>query len=52
MYSRIENLIKTFDLKDREFSGSITKSLIKHDYSNGYKKLEIEKKKGIDFLLH
>ena len=51
MYSRIENLIKTFDLKDREFSGSITKSLIEHNYSNGYKKLEEEKKKGIDFLL-
>jgi hypothetical protein len=50
MYSRIENLLSLFSLKNREYTGKITIDSISHDYSKGYKVLEQEQKKSGDFL--
>ena len=50
MNSRLETLIKKFNLKDREFTGTITYKNLKHDYTEAYKILEQEKYKSISFL--
>lgn len=50
MYSRIENLINTFQLKDREYNGSITNDILKYDYLVGYKKLAEERAKSLEYL--
>lgn len=51
MNSRIDTLIKTFELKNRNFDGKgITKKNIEHNYSETYKILELEQKKCRDFL--
>lgn len=49
--SRIETLVRTFNLKDREYNNKkITEKNISHNYSEAYKVLELEKKKSIEFL--
>lgn len=51
MYTRLQNLIETFELKGREFNGkNITNENIKADYSEAKKILEKEQKKSMDFL--
>ena len=50
MNSRIETLIKKFELKDRTYNGKITKENLNHDYSNAYKILEKEKVKANEFI--
>lgn len=51
MYTRLQNLIETFKLKDREFNGkNITNENIKADYSEAKKILKKEQKKSMEFL--
>ena len=50
MNSRIETLLKKFNLHNREFTGTITKENLKHDYTEAYKILKKEKEKSIKFL--
>ena len=50
MNSRIETLLKKFNLQDRKFNGIITKENLEHDYKEAYKILEEEKDKAMKFL--
>lgn len=51
MYSRLQNLIDTFHLKNREFNGkNITEENLRVDYTEGKEILKKEQKKSIDFL--
>lgn len=50
MNSRLETLLKKFQLEDRWYKGAIGKELLDVDYSKAYKILEEERKKGYDFL--
>ena len=51
MYSRLQNLIDTFKLKDREFNGrSIMEKNIKVDYTEAKEILKKERKKSLKFL--
>lgn len=51
MNSRLYNLINTFNLKDRFFNGDkITNNNLKHDYSEAYRILEVERNKSKYFL--
>lgn len=50
MNSRIETLINKFNLKNREFTGKITKENLQHDYTEAYKILEKEREKSMNFL--
>ena len=52
MYSRLENLIDTFDLKDREYNGkNITRANLEYDYTKGYEILKKEKEKSDKFFI-
>lgn len=51
MYTRLQNLIDTFQLKNREFNGKeITEKNLEVDYDNAKKVLERERKKSLNFL--
>lgn len=50
MNSRIETLINKFNLKNREFTGTITKENLEQDYTEAYEILENERNKSIKFL--
>lgn len=51
MYTRLQNLIDTFKLKNREFNGKeITKDNLEVDYTEAKKILKKEQKKSLDFL--
>ena len=50
MNSRIETLIRKFNLKDREFKYKITNENLNHDYTEAYQILDDERKKSIEFL--
>ncbi len=50
MNSRLETLIKKFDLKDRIFDKNITSKNLNIDYSGVDEKLEFERKQVIDYL--
>ncbi len=51
MYTRLQNLIDTFRLKNREFNGKeITKENLKVDYTEAKEKLKREQEKSLDFL--
>ena len=51
MNSRIDTLLSKFNLKNRKFNGeSITEENLKHDYTEAYKILDIEKEKSRKFL--
>lgn len=50
MNSRIETLIKKFNLKDRKFNYKITNENLEHDYTDAYQILYDERKKSIEFL--
>lgn len=50
MSSRIENLLEKFELSDRHYNDNAKEINVDHDYSKGYKILEIERKKTSKFL--
>lgn len=51
MNSRIDTLLKKFELKNRKYNGkSITKENLENDYTKAYQILEIERKKSDIFL--
>lgn len=51
MYTRLQNLIDTFKLKNREFNGKeITKENLEVNYTEAKKILKKEQKKSLDFL--
>lgn len=50
MNSRIDTLINKFNLKNRRFTGKITRENLEHDYSEAYKILEDEREKSDKFL--
>lgn len=50
MYSRIENLLTQFRIKNREFNGLISKSNLRCDYSEAYDILNKEKEKAFKYL--
>lgn len=50
MNSRIETLIRKFNLENREFTGKITKENLNHDYTKAYEILEKEREKSMRFL--
>lgn len=50
MNSRLETLLSIFHL-ERKYAGSdLPNDIWEHDYTEGYRQLEIERKKAIDFL--
>lgn len=50
MNSRIETLLKKFNLKNRKFEGKITQENLNHDYREAYEILEKEREKAESFL--
>lgn len=51
MNSRIDTLIKKFELENRRYNGiNITEDNLKHNYNKAYKILELEIKKANEFL--
>jgi len=50
MSSRLETLLNKFELKNRKFTGKITKANLEHDYTRAYQILEKERKKSKKFL--
>lgn len=50
MFSRIHTLLNTFNLERKFVEGGLKNELFESDYSKGYKQLEAERKKVIDFL--
>lgn len=50
MGSRIDTLLSKFKLEDRRYNGKITDKLLKCDYKDAYKILEVERKKSDNFL--
>ena len=50
MNSRIETLLKKFQLEDRRFTGKIKESNLKYDYTQAYKILNSERKKAYNYL--
>lgn len=50
MNSRILNFLSTFKLNRKYVNSGLDNDIWEHDYSEGYKQLEIERKKAIDFL--
>ncbi len=50
MNSRINTLLSTFKLNDRKFNSNLVYNQVKHDYSEAYKILEVERRKSINFI--
>ena len=50
MGSRLDTLLRKFDLNNSRYNGKITIECLKQDYTNSYKILDRERKKSIDFL--
>lgn len=50
MNSRLETLLSKFSLERKYANSGLPNDIWEHDYTEGYKQLEIEKKKAIDFL--
>lgn len=50
MNSRLETLLNLFKLNDHKFNNSLTQDNLKHDYTNSYKILELEREKSLNFL--
>ena len=50
MNSRIDTLLSKFKLKDRKFDENKSELLIEHDYTEGFKILEKEKEKTLNFF--
>lgn len=53
MSSRLDNLLRIFELTDRKFIGeALTEKSLDIDYTRAYERLLHEKKKSIDFLIN
>lgn len=50
MNSRINTLLENFSLERKYIDSGVKNDIFEHDYSKGYERLEIERKKSIDFL--
>lgn len=50
MFSRIDTLLKKFYLERKYVDSGLPNELFEADYSRGYKQLEFERKKTLDFL--
>ena len=50
MNSRLETLLKKFNLEDRKYKGVIINNDLKCDYRKAYEILEKEKEKSMKFL--
>ena len=50
MNSRIDTLINTFKLTNRNYEGKISLDNLSHDYSEAFKILDIKRKEAIDYL--
>lgn len=50
MFSRIYTLLNTFNLERKYVESGLENESFESDYSEGYRQLEIEKKKTLDFL--
>ena len=50
MNSRLETLLSKFHLERKYANSGLGNDIWEHDYTDGYKQLEIERKKAIDFL--
>lgn len=50
MHSRIETLLKTFDMKNRIFDEKIGEDILDNNYEKAHERLELERQKAIDFL--
>jgi hypothetical protein len=50
MNSRLETLVNTFKLENRNYEQSITEANLNHDYTKAYKILEEERNKAHNYL--
>lgn len=50
MNSRLETLLSKFHLERKYASSGLENNIWEHDYEEGYKQLELERKKAMDFL--
>lgn len=50
MNSRLETLLSKFSLERKYANSGLPNDIWEHDYTEGYKQLEIERNKAIDFL--
>ena len=50
MFSRIETFLSKFNLERKYEGNCIFNDVLEHDYSNGYKQLEKEKEKVLEYL--
>ena len=50
MNSRLDTLINTFRLTNRNYDGKITLDNLNHDYSEAFKILEDKRKEAKDYL--
>lgn len=50
MFSRLQNLMEKFGLKDRFVDNCSDGNVLKHDYSVGYRALDIERKKFTQYI--
>lgn len=50
MMSRINTLLSTFHLERKYANSGLENDIWEHDYTEGYKQLEIERQKAFDFL--
>ena len=48
--SRIETLLHTFHLERKYINSCLENNIWEHDYTEGYKQLEIEREKAIKYL--
>ena len=50
MNSRLETLLSTFSLERKYINSGLKNDIWEHNYTIGEKRLELERKKAIDFL--
>lgn len=50
MNSRLETLLSKFSLERKYYASSLCNDIWEHDYTDGYKQLEIEKDKFIEYI--
>ena len=50
MYSRIETLLKKFEIENRMFNGKITLDILNNDYKNAHRILNSEREKVYKFI--
>lgn len=50
MNSRLETLLSKFHLERKYANSGLQNDILEHDYEEGYKQLEVERKKAVNFL--